>query len=173
MEVQIKNIVIQKPNPEILEISQEFLHMLNKINFKKTNPSKTLISDSYIGNLCTDIGFISPDQKVLEVYYSFNHNPKCFGVCVVENEKVVGIVTREKLLLKLSGRYDFSLNKNKKISKIMDKKFLTVDYKTPINVVANMAISREDDKLYDFIVVTEKDKYIGIVNFKDLLKKIS
>ena len=173
MEVQIKNIVIQKPNPEILEISQEFLHMLNKINFKKTNPSKTLISDSCIGNLCTDIGFISPDQKVLEVYYSFNHNPKCFGVCVVENEKVVVIVTREKLLLKSSGRYDFSLNKNKKISKIMDKKFLSVDYKTPTSMVSSMAMSREDDKIYDFVVVTKNDKYLGIVTIKELLKKTS
>jgi len=36
-----------------------------------------------------------------------------------------------------------------------------------------MAMSRENDKLYDFIVVTENDKYLGIVTIKDLLKKTS
>ena len=55
----------------------------------------------------------------------------------------------------------------------MDKDFLSVDYKTPVSVVSSMAMLRENDKLYDFIVVTENDKYLGIVTIKDLLKKTS
>ena len=50
-----------------------------------------------------------------DVFYIFTHNINCFGLCVIENEVPIGIVTREKLLLKLNGHYGFSLNKDKKI----------------------------------------------------------
>ena len=165
--------LIQKPNSEILEIRQDFLHMLKKINLKKDNIYKSLISNTHIANLCTSIDAISPNEMVPNVFDIFKHNSNCFGVCVIENEVPIGIVTREKLALKLSGHYGFSLNQNKKISQIMDKDFLSVDYKTPISIVSSMAMSRENDKLYDFIVVTENDKYLGIVTIKDLLKKTS
>ena len=165
--------LIQKPDSEVLEIRQDFLQMLKRINLKKNNNSKNLISNTYIGNLCTSIGSISPNEIVRNVFYSFTHDLNCFGLCVMENEVPIGIVNREKLLLKLSGHYGFSLNENKKISQIMDKDFLSVDRKTPVSIVSSMAILRENDKLYDFIVVTENDKYLGIVTIKDLLKKTS
>lgn len=53
----------------------------------------------------------------------------------------------------------------------MDKNYLSVDHKTPVNEVTAMAMSRENDKLYDFIVVTEEEKHIGVVTIKDLLQK--
>jgi EAL domain-containing protein (putative c-di-GMP-specific phosphodiesterase class I)/CBS domain-containing protein len=164
--------LIQKPDSEILEIKQDVLQMIKEINIKKNNSSQSLISNIYIANLCTSIGSISLNEMIPNVLDIFKHNLNCFGLCVTENETPVGIVTREKLALKLSGHYGFSLNKNKKISKIMDKGFLCVDYKTPVSIVSYMAMERESDKLYDFIVVTENDKYLGIVTIKDLLKKL-
>ena len=164
--------LIQKPDSEVLEIRQDVLQMLKKINLEKNNTSQSLISNIYIASLCTTIDSISPNEIVRNVFYTFTHNLNCFGLCVMENDVPIGIVTREKLLLKLSGHFDFSLNKDKKISQVMDKDFLSVDYKTPVSIVSSMAMSRENDKLYDFIVVTENDKYLGIVTIKDLLKKL-
>ena len=163
--------LLQKPDAEILEIRQDVLQMLKKINIKKNHTFKSLIPNIYISNLCTSIGAISPNEMVPNVFDTFKHDLNCFGLCVIENEVPIGIVTREKLALKLSGHYGFSLNQNKKISRVMDKDFLSVDYKTPVSIVSSMAMSRENDKLYDFIVVTENDKYLGIVTIKDLLKK--
>jgi len=83
----------------------------------------------------------------------------------------VGIITQEKLALKLSGHFGFSLYQNKPISQVMDKNFLSVDYRTPLSIVSLMAMSRPYDKLYDFIVVTENEKCIGTVTIKNLLEK--
>ena len=165
--------ILQKPGSEIMEVKQDVLQMLKKINLKKNNTCQNLISNIYIENLCTSIGSISQNEMVPNVFDIFKYNVNCFGLCVIENEVPIGIVTREKLALKLSGHYGFSLNQNKKISKIMDRNFLSVDYKTPVSIVSSMAMSRENDKLYDFIVVTKNDKYIGVVTIKDLLKKTS
>ncbi len=165
--------LVQKPDAEVKDISQEFLQALKKINLKKNHTSQSIISNIYITNLCTATGVISPTEMVPHVYDIFKQNPNCFGLCVIENEIPVGIVTQEKLALKLSGHYGFALNQNKTISQIMDRNFLSVDYKTPISVVSSMALARPYDKLYDFIVVTEDDKYIGTVTIKDLLQKIT
>lgn len=162
---------IQKPDVEVLEIRSEILKILKEINYKKNNAYINNISNIYIKNLCTPTTIVSPYESVTNVYNVINKNPDFFGVCVIENEVPVGVVTQEKLAIKLSGHYGFSLNQKKSISEIMDKDFLSVDYKIPINIVANMAMSRPSSKLYDFIVVTENDKYIGTVTIKDLLQK--
>ena len=52
-----------------------------------------------------------------------------------------------------------------------ERSFLQVDARTSIRSVAKMAMEREVDDLYDFIVVKEEDKYLGIVTIQDLLKK--
>ena len=53
----------------------------------------------------------------------------------------------------------------------METDFLTVDSQTPINAVTHIAMSRPADKLYDFILVTKNDEYLGTVTIKDLLQK--
>jgi Mg/Co/Ni transporter MgtE len=54
---------------------------------------------------------------------------------------------------------------------LMDKQFLCVDCNTPISAVSALAMSRSNDRLYDFIVVTENGQYLGTVTIKDLLQK--
>lgn len=165
--------LIQKPNDKILEISCDFLTMLKNINLKKNNDTKNFISNTRIVNLCKSIDTVGPNEKILNIFEFFKKNSNCLGLSIVENEIPIGIITKEKLFLKLSGHYGFALYQNKKISSIMDRDFLSVDYKTPVNVVSSLAMSRENDSLYDFIVVTENNRNLGIVTIKDLLKKAS
>lgn len=163
--------LIQKPDTDVKEISQDILQILKRINHKKNHTTYSMISNIHIGNLCTATGIIHPNMMVPEVYDVFKNKPDCFGLCVIDKEVPVGIVTKESLTLKLSGHYGFALNQNKTISQIMDRDFLSVDYKTPVSTVSSLALSRTIDKLYDFIVITEDDKYIGTVTIKDLLQK--
>lgn len=162
---------IQKPDEQVKEISWEVLNVLKDIALKENHTSQNIFSDAYISNICTYTNTISPKETVPHVYNRFKNDPDCFGLCVLEDEVAIGIITQEKLSLKLSGYYGFTLNQNKFISQLMEKDFLTVDYKTPINVVSAMAMDRPNNKLYDFIVVTQNDKYIGTVTVKDLLQK--
>jgi diguanylate cyclase (GGDEF)-like protein len=162
---------IQKPDSDIRDISQEVLNALRTINLKKNHTSQSTIANLFIGNLCVSIGTVSPNEMIPNVYEIFKCNSDCFGLCVIENDAAVGIITQEKLAFQLSGHYGFALNQNKPISKIMDRNFLSVDYKMPVSIVSSLAMSRTNEKLYDFIVITEEEKYVGVVTIKDLLKK--
>lgn len=162
---------IQKPDEAVQEIRPEVLQALKEITLKKNCMPQHGNSNSYIKNLCTYTDMIPPTKMVSHVYDMIKQNSDCIGLCVIENEIPVGIVTQEKLALKLSGNYGFALYQNKPISQLMDTDFLSVDYKTPVSIVSAIAMSRPNAKLYEFIVVTKNDKYIGTVTIKDLLQK--
>lgn len=162
---------IQKPEELVKEISQELLMELKKINIKKNYTTQNILPNIYISNICTTMETVSPTELVQNIYDKFKQNPDCYGLCVIENHMPVGIVTKEKLTLKLSGQYGFALYQSKAISQLMDREFLTVDARTHINKVSTLSMSRPNDKLYDFIVVTENQKYMGVITIKNLLQK--
>ncbi|MDD3173291.1 MAG: GGDEF domain-containing protein, partial [Herbinix sp.] len=162
---------IQKPSSEVYEIGDEIHQAILLINQRNNQILFNSISNTNIKSLCTYTGIVSSTVTSNYVYNIFKQNPNFFGLCVVENEIPLGIITHEKLALKMSGHFGYSLYQNKSISEVMDQNFLSVDYQTPISIVSSLAMLRSNDKLYDFIVITENDKYIGTVTIKDLLQR--
>lgn len=163
--------LIQHPDCTVKEIKAEITRKIRNANLKKYDSITNNIFNTPIKNLCTVTSTIPPSELVLDVYDIFRHAPACIGLCVAEQNIPAGIVTKERLALKLSGQYGFALYQNKPISHVMDRAFLSVDGDTPVNVVSSIAMSREQDRLYDFIVVTTNGEFFGTVTIRDLLKK--
>ncbi len=162
---------IQYPEAEVKDLDPYIVNRIKELNLKKNDDMVNGVFNMPIENLCTKSSTISPTELVPDVYDIFKHNSDCFGLCVIEDKLPIGIVTKESLALKLSGQYGFALYQNKPISHVMDRNFMSVDCKTPINTVSSMAMARDNDKLYDFIVVKKHGKYLGTVTIRDLLKK--
>jgi diguanylate cyclase (GGDEF)-like protein len=160
-----------RPNERIQETDPTAKELIVELNRRKKHVLGTQASNIYISNICTPTETISPGMKVEAVFDRLKNDVDAFGCCVVKDGEVLGVVTKAHLLLQLSGRYGFSLHQKKPISVLMDRDFLSVDCRTPINMVSNAAMSRTSDKLYDFIVVTRNDKYLGTVTIKNLLQK--
>ena len=114
---------------------------------------------------------VSPHVKVEKVLSYLEKNEDAIGICVLDGQHAVGTMTREKLQKKLSGRYGFSLYGGKEIGELADSDFLQVEGTSSISNVANMAMEREKENLYDFIVVKENGQYLGIVTVQDLLQR--
>lgn len=163
---------IQKPNEEVLKINQSVIQSIQEINTKKYQTMQGGIYSSYVKKLCATNKTISPNESVVNAYDMFKQDSNCYGLCVVDHNVPIGIITREKLLLALSGRYGFTLYQKKQIVTIMERDFLLVESKTPIEIISSLAMERPNDKLYDFIVVTEDNKYFGTVAVKDLLQEL-
>ena len=163
---------IQEPDEQIKDIDPKLIDKINKKNekFFANISYKSSTATLYIKNICSPVVTVSPDEMVPVIYETLINNTDMIGLCVVEDEIPLGIVTKEKLTLQLSGQYGFALNQYKNISKLMDKNYLSVDYQTTLNIVSKMAMSRPSDNLYDFIVVTRHDKLYGVVTVKDLLE---
>lgn len=159
------------PDPAMKQISEEIRETIRTFNLKKHSSGMHGVSSYYIRNIAAKGITVPPDLIVSQALSYLEEHKEQPGICITENHRVTGILTREKMLSRLGGRYGYSLYQNRQISLIMDRHFLQVDGYTPISATASMAMERDTPDLYDFIVVTEKDQYYGIVTIRDLLKK--
>lgn len=164
---------IQEPHSEPREINLGVIEAIQEINQLKQKQHQYGIFHLPIKLLCETTETGAPDEKVIDVYHRIKNNPDAIGLTVIENNIPVGIITREKLALKLSGRYGFTLHQNKAISTLMDKDFLTVDKDMAVSDVSLLAMNRINENVYDFIVVTCGEKFLGTVTVKKLLQKSS
>ena len=162
---------IQKPDASIIPIKSEVLQKIHETNQKKNHLWGNRISDIYIGNIARHQKTIHSNITVAQVYEMLGGDCTLPGVCVTENDTVIGVITRNELFRKVSGRYGYNLYSNKPVSVIMSREFLCVDHQTTIDSVTKKAMQRDPDKIYDFITITKENKYYGIVTVKDLLEK--
>ena len=162
---------IQYPQKQVIPIQDKIIRSVNEINTRKSYLQLHGLSNCYVKNLCMHGETIAPSAIASDVYEYFMRHKDCIGLCVVEDSVPIGIVTREKLILLMSGNYGFALHQHKPIYNLMDTQFLSVDHLTPVSHVSSMAMARSNDKLYDFIVVTENERYLGNVTIKVLLQK--
>lgn len=162
---------IQRPNETILPILPSLINILKEVNRKRNHTFGNQVSSIYIENLTTDTRPILPSTSVEHVFEIFKREPSILSLCIAKNNIVLGIISKARFTIQLNGRYGFSLYQNKAISTLMETDFLAVDCQTPISAVTHIAMSRPADKLYDFIIVTKNDEYLGTVTIKDLLQK--
>ncbi|MCQ2011106.1 EAL and GGDEF domain-containing protein [Sporolactobacillus sp. STSJ-5] len=162
---------LQRPSERLMEIDETIKKEIIDHHKMKNNVFGQPNANGYILNICNPTETITMQMKIEHVLEKFKKDGTIPGLCVIDNHRVVGIITRSQLTMQVSGRFGFSLYQNQPISVLMDRDFISVDYRTPINEVSKLAMSRPQDKLYDFIVVTKENRYFGTVTIKNLLLK--
>lgn len=113
------------------------------------------------------------DTPVSEIARHFESHREAHGFVIAEEGRPVGLLMKEKLHQMLSGQFGLPLYWNRPVGKIMDTQPMTVDEATPIDLVSQMAMSREPDKLYDAVVVTRDGVVRGIASIRALLEWVT
>lgn len=157
------------PQRYLSQPSEEVVQTIYIANQKRHKLQNYSVARYYIKNITFPTLTVSSEEKIGDIQEHLEKKPEIPGVCVCMENKVQGVLTREKLAQMLGGRFGFSLYQNRAVSLIMNKDFLSVDVQTPISVVSEIAMKREKSQLYDFIVVTQNSEYYGVVTIKDLL----
>lgn len=129
--------------------------------------------DNAIVSLIEKLELFDHTTKVNVVESFFRNHPNHWLVGIIEDERLVGIVQRDKLFAHLGTLYGVALFVERNISQIMDKNPLLVEYTTPIEVVSKIATQRPSSQLYDGIVVVNKGKPVGIVTVVTLMKAMA
>lgn len=163
---------LQRPNSMINPISKEVIEIIKKEHANRRKLLDNSVFDVKIDSICKSVKTISPDLLVAQVDDLFKKDETVSGFCVVHQNVPIGVITRNSLYKKISGQYGYILYSNKPVRNIMDQAFFRADCRETIDVVGKNAMRREFDKVYDFIVITRKDKFYGIVTVKDLMEKL-
>ncbi|WP_430885910.1 GGDEF domain-containing protein [Fusibacter sp. JL216-2] len=159
----------QRPASKLLNISESIISSLSRYHQQVENNGNYNSSYHFIGPIADSILAVRPSAKGQELVDIFS-DVQIEGVCVTSDGFVDGLITKQAFYQTLASQYGHALYMNRPVSLLMDEVPLIVDYYTPINKVAELATARENDHIYDTIIVTQGTKYYGIVTVKNLLQ---
>jgi len=163
--------LLQRPAAEFLEMSPAIKNSIVMKNQQKKQETFHTPLTMPIGGLCRhDQGF-AETMTCSEVMNYFTDHPNVMGITILQGEHPVGLVMKDKFLTSLATQYGVAVYMNRPISLLMEKHFLIVDYNTPLEQVSSLAITRNEDTLYDYIVITQQGRYCGITTVRRLLEK--
>lgn len=160
---------LQKPSPKLLNLSHGTLSEICKYNQILASSMAYSAHYHYIGAIAEPVRSINLHMKCKEVEQFFK-SQQCEAICVLDQHHIQGLVTYNAFNQSMSGQYGHAVYSNREIALIMDQKPLIVDYYTPIHTVAELAINRLNDSVYDAIVVKKGSYYFGLVSVKNLLQ---
>jgi EAL domain-containing protein (putative c-di-GMP-specific phosphodiesterase class I)/GGDEF domain-containing protein len=160
--------LLGRPAPQLSPLSGSIASQVERINL-----IQGLDSFMQIGNLATAVRSFDIKTPISGIAQYFNQNEDVPGTVVLSGQKPVGLVMREKLFQQLAGQYGVSLYWNRPIMQLMDPNPLVVEETVPIETVSQMAMLREKNRLYDLIVITSKEKMMGVTSIQTLLESIT
>ena len=162
---------VQRPSPEILNIHLNIKSHIVKRNLTKPDIRLRNISTMKIGEISKITPYIGLDTLGAHVNLLFEKNLEIQGLPVIDKDKPVGLLMKHNFYYHLGKQYGYVIFMKRSIERLMDKTPLIIDYDTSLDRVSEIAMMRNTDALYDYILITRDNRYHGIVSVKDLLQK--
>jgi EAL domain-containing protein (putative c-di-GMP-specific phosphodiesterase class I)/GGDEF domain-containing protein len=157
------------PQHTFVNLPPEKIEIIKSAHTKKYTENIKSSIYPIIGHLSKQGHCFFPEEKIEDIYERLRLNHTITDFIVIEDEIVVGFMSRATLIELVGGRYGFSLFAGKNIRELAGTDFLRVNYNMPIDQVSRLAMQRSFEFLYSPIVVEKEGKYAGIVTIKDLL----
>jgi serine phosphatase RsbU (regulator of sigma subunit) len=113
---------------------------------------------------------IQADASVESVSEIFKRGPANF-VAVLDNERLLGMCSRQETAALLGGRYGFSLWARKPIREHLCKHQTRINVAMPIGDVLRAVFARPDENFYDdVLLVDENGGFLGFIATETLFK---
>ena len=124
-----------------------------------------------VGHICRPEKTTTPTTLGFAIFEYITDHPDISSIAVVDEQKrVLGVLTKTRLMELFGGRYGYSLHAKKLAIDLISKDFLIIDASTSIETASKLSMVRPQHALYDDVIVTKNDSYLGVVSVKDLLE---
>ncbi|WP_066307038.1 GGDEF domain-containing protein [Bacillus sp. FJAT-29814] len=127
---------------------------------------------AYVGDIVEQVPCVSLNELNSTVDKLFNENTRIQGVVVIKNEVPVSLISKTYFYQKIGTQYGYHLYMGKSIELLVSTDSLMVDYFQSVTEVCKLAMEREEQNRYDYVIVTKENKYIGVVSIEKLLMKL-
>jgi two-component system chemotaxis sensor kinase CheA len=85
----------------------------------------------------------------------FEHHKEAEGVVIVDEEKPVGVLMRNNFYQKIGRQFGYSLYMKRDVTLLMKSDITCVDISCDMARFGFIAMNRNQDNIYDFIVVLD------------------
>lgn len=157
---------LQRPAGAFLHIPEEIKNLIVKLN----KPVKQYdYYNNFIGNIARRDNVFTASTLCRDLK-KYLQDKNITGACIVNNDYPIGLVMEHSLNSVLATQYGVSVFYKRPVSLVMDTNPLIIDYYTSVSDSAKLAMSRDHERLYDYVIVTRDSGYYGIVTIKSLLE---
>ncbi|MHB1653314.1 MAG: EAL domain-containing protein [Desulfitobacteriaceae bacterium] len=163
----VQGYYVAKPALERPELNPNSVEMLKLQRRIKSSEDNTILS------LLEPCPLFDSSTLSTTVENFFRNQPKQWLIGVIENDRIVGVLQREKFFAALGTRFGVSLYSKRTISLLMDTRPLIVEDTTPIEVASSLAMERPDSEIYTGIVVVRLQKPLGMVPVASLMRAMA
>ncbi|MDA8228258.1 MAG: EAL domain-containing protein, partial [Desulfitobacterium hafniense] len=154
----IQGYFLAKPSFEQADINERAIEIVKSYSGIRN------LQDTNILTLLEPLPLFSANTLVEEVDRFFRSQPNQWIIGLIDEDRIVGVLQRDKLYSSLGTRYGVALYSGRTVSILMDSNPLIVEDTTPIEVISSLAMSRSNAYLYDGIVVVNQQKAIGMIS---------
>ncbi len=134
---------------------------------------ESVAEDDTIRKLVEQTRTFSPSEHGVMVHRFFKDHSTAEGVVVVDGDKPAGLIMRNDFYQKLGSLYGRDIFMHRPIQLIMNVDPLIVDVSVDIPSISLIAMNRDQQQLYDLVIVTEDEKYTGVVSIKRFMVELS
>ncbi|MFW6035734.1 MAG: GGDEF domain-containing protein [Halothermotrichaceae bacterium] len=142
-------------------------------NIINNKPEEKLFKQELIGRIALIDFTVTTETKTSKVINIFENNKDVHSVVVLEEQKPVGLIMRDKLYYRLGSKYGYAVYIDRPVKLIMNDSPMIVNYNYSVIDVSRKAMKRKYQYIYDSIIVVKDGKYCGSVSIKYLLEKVS
>ncbi|THB64357.1 MAG: GGDEF domain-containing protein [Desulfovibrio sp.] len=127
-----------------------------------------------IGDITQETLVVDQDTLVRRIKEVEGDRPPMSSMVIVDREKrPMGLLMNYNLDKRLGTKFGISLYYDRPVYRIMDPNPLRVDVSQPIEDVARAAMNRDNEKIYDDIIVVENGIMIGTVSVQKMLDTLT
>jgi len=136
-------------------------------------PADLSSEDQSIKNLVEQAMTFAASALGGTVHAFFKEHPDADGVAVLDGDRPAGLIMRNEFYQKLGSLYGRDLFMTRPIRLIMNPSPLIVEVSVDVSSIAVIAMNRDPNHLYDMVLVTEEDRYLGVVSIKRFMLELS
>lgn len=115
-----------------------------------------------------------PNTPGGELHDFFEGHPTAEGVVIVDAaQSPLGLVMRNEYYQKLGSLYGRDLFLKRPVKLVMNAHPLVVDVSVDIATISMIAMNRNQKELYDMVVITEDERFMGVVSIKRFMIELS
>ncbi|MBU4439066.1 MAG: hypothetical protein KJ779_05800 [Firmicutes bacterium] len=126
-----------------------------------------------IAKLAQAVPTFSAMERGSTIHHYFEQNKEAEGVVIVHDEQPVGILMRNDFYQKIGSQFGYALYMDREVTLLMKPDLTCVDKSCDMAKLGFIAMSRNQDSIYDFIVILENKNYAGVVNIREFLIEMS
>lgn len=114
---------------------------------------------------------LRPDMRSEDLFKLFRSQSELECVAVIDDtHKPVGLIMKRQFYRTIGSLYGLSLYREKGIDVLMDASPLIVDIGVHPQSLIDRALFREEETFYDAVLVTEQNRFTGMLMVSDLLQ---